>query len=69
MNFPLAAEMADLIIACQKFAICVYDYRQAIITHIARQPPSPPQIGGTNALLLIAPCKSPLCPTHIGRSR
>ena len=35
MTFPLAAEMADLIIACPKFAICVYDYRQAIITHIA----------------------------------
>lgn len=35
MNFLLAAEMADFIIACQNFAICVYDYRQAIITHIA----------------------------------
>ena len=54
MTFLLAAEMADLIIARQNYAICVYDYRQAIITHIAHQPLSPPRIGGTNAPPIIA---------------
>ena len=63
MTSPLAAEMADLIIACHNIAICVYDYRQAIITHIAHQPPSPPQIGGTNAKLA---CVSPSAPPKLG---